>query len=48
MSNIKISELQLIEWNDNRLYNPLTKRKIKETGFIFKKIKKMYDQKTRD
>jgi len=48
MSNIKISELQLIEWNDNRLYNPLTKRKIKENGFIFKKIKKMYDQKTKD
>ena len=48
MSNIKISELQLIEWNDNRLYNPLTKRKNKENGYIIKKIKKMYDQKTKD
>lgn len=48
MNNINISDEHLNEWNKNRLINPITKRKIKESGSIYKKIKKLYDSKKED
>lgn len=44
MSNINFNDIQLNEWNNNRLCNPLSKRKIKENGSVYKKIKKLYDE----
>ena len=45
MTNINITDQQLNDWNKNRLINPVTKRKIKENGPIYKKIKTLYDLK---
>ena len=45
MVNInQISNEQLITWFSNKTINPLSKRKIKQDGPIFKKIQKLYDE----
>ena len=43
MTDINLTKEQLKEWKENKLKNPVTKRKIKEDGPIYKKIKKQYD-----
>ena len=48
MSKINLTDNQLIEWNNNRSYNPLSKRKIKQDGPIYKKIKQIYDDKIKN
>jgi len=45
MSNINFSNNQLIEWNNNKSHNPVSKRRIKVNGPIYKKIKNLYDNK---
>ena len=42
-----ISDEQLLKWNSNKLINPITKRKITETGRVYKKIKKVYYERFR-
>ena len=44
MSEINLSKNQLLDWEKNKLTNPLTKRKIKENGPVYKKIKKQFDK----
>ena len=39
---------ELRKWNENKLINPRTKRKIKLNGPVFKKIKKIYNKKYKD
>jgi len=39
---MNISDEKLELWNNNRLYNPISKRKIKENGPTYKKILKQY------
>jgi len=38
-----ITNEQLIQWNNNKLKNPITNRKIKENGPMYKKILKKYN-----
>ena len=44
MVNFCISKEQLIEWNNNKAINPVSKRKIKINGPMYKKIKELYDK----
>ena len=44
MSEINLTKNQLIVWEKNKLTNPVTKRKIKENGPVYKKIKKQFDK----
>ena len=37
-----ISDENLIKWNSNKLVNPVTKRKIKETGAVYKNLKRVF------
>ena len=39
---MNISDEKIIEWNNNRLYNPITKRKIKDNGPTYKKFFKKF------
>lgn len=39
----ELNEEQIIQWCNNKEYNPLTKRKIKANGPTYKKLKKCYD-----
>lgn len=41
---MNITNEQLIQWNNNKLINPTTKRKIKENGPMYKKILKKYNE----
>ena len=43
MTELNLTKKHLVEWGKNKLLNPLTKRKIKENGPVYKKIKKQYD-----
>tara|TARA_Y100000813_G_C24146518_1_gene345021 strand:- start:428 stop:1228 length:801 start_codon:yes stop_codon:yes gene_type:complete len=43
-----ISDEQLNEWNKNKCINPLTKRKIKLDGPVYKKFAKIYSKKKND
>ena len=41
---MNITKEQLLVWDNNRLINPITKRKIKESGSVYKKILNKYNE----